>query len=209
MRPKQPQQRRISHIPGENSHTHTSHTKNYIRLTRISLFTTTVFVVPSILVSCFGSYFSSFSDESLLIRFCQFLISDKKPPSRRLQWVIPNIRIRILSKVLGRGRFYCKKGRVEDVPSPYQFMVVMDTGETLNGIDCALRSFVSMDRRVCCWCPLCGRHCVDTCCHACQHSTIDNGTLAERDTLYHQHDTTMLTQQTRGAVYNTMFTTFT
>uniref|UniRef100_A0A6A7FXJ3 G-patch domain-containing protein n=1 Tax=Hirondellea gigas TaxID=1518452 RepID=A0A6A7FXJ3_9CRUS len=58
----------------------------------------------------------------------------KKDHLHRLQWVIPDIRIRILSKELGRGRFYCKKGRVEDVSSPYQFMVVMDTGETLNDV---------------------------------------------------------------------------
>ena len=57
--------------------------------------------------------------------------SSSKVP--RILWVVPHIRVRIVSKTLRDGRFYCKKGRVEDVVSPFEFLVVMDTGDTIEG----------------------------------------------------------------------------
>eukprot|EP01083_Nonionella_stella_P070550 188810_1 len=52
----------------------------------------------------------------------------------RITWVVPHTRVRVVSKSLGGGRFYTKKGRVVDVVSPFEFMLLMDSGETLCGV---------------------------------------------------------------------------
>jgi G patch domain/KOW motif-containing protein len=49
---------------------------------------------------------------------------DRKP--RKITWVTPNLRVRIISKRYGRGRYYNEKAVVVDVPTAYQCTVKRD-----------------------------------------------------------------------------------
>lgn len=51
--------------------------------------------------------------------------------SKPITWVVPHIRVRVINKRLGGGKFYNQKGRVEDVVSVSQFTLIMDTGQLL------------------------------------------------------------------------------
>jgi len=48
--------------------------------------------------------------------------------------VQPHIRVRVISKKLGGGCYYNKKGRVEDVTSQTTFILVMDSGQLIENV---------------------------------------------------------------------------
>jgi len=53
----------------------------------------------------------------------------KPKPKRKLKWIQPNIKIRVISKQLKKGNWYNKKVRVIDVTDPYTFSVIASDGE--------------------------------------------------------------------------------
>jgi len=57
--------------------------------------------------------------------------SAKKKAVKPVTWVRPNIRVRIISKSLGGGLYYTKKGTVYDVVSRYEFSVLMNKDRKL------------------------------------------------------------------------------
>jgi hypothetical protein len=57
---------------------------------------------------------------------------DRKP--KRITWVVPNIRVRIISKSYGRGRYYNEKVVVEDVPDAY-YCVARYEGKVLDKLE--------------------------------------------------------------------------
>lgn len=53
----------------------------------------------------------------------------------RITWVVPHIRVRVVSKSLGSGKYYQQKGRVEDVIDQYRFTLIMDgSGKVVEGV---------------------------------------------------------------------------
>lgn len=60
----------------------------------------------------------------------------KKSKKRRpVTWVRPNIRVRVVSRSLEGGAYYSKKGTVQDVPSPFEFTLLMDSdGRLVEGV---------------------------------------------------------------------------
>eukprot|EP00466_Bigelowiella_natans_P007939 jgi/Bigna1/44279/e_gw1.92.8.1 len=54
-----------------------------------------------------------------------------KKKVRKVTWVRPNIRVRVVSKSLEGGRYYNKKGTVYDVTSMYEFTVLMKGDQKL------------------------------------------------------------------------------
>lgn len=61
-----------------------------------------------------------------------------KEESRRakdvITWVVPSIRVRIISKSLADGRYYQAKGKVLDVVDRHTFTMQMDNGKLLEGV---------------------------------------------------------------------------
>lgn len=53
----------------------------------------------------------------------------EKPRDDRIKWLYPGLVVRVASQSLGNGRFFNKKGTVEDVVSLTQFSLVMEDGQ--------------------------------------------------------------------------------
>lgn len=50
----------------------------------------------------------------------------KKKKKRKNKWVVPNIKVRIISKTYQKGKYYLKKGIVVDVPDNYSCSIQID-----------------------------------------------------------------------------------
>jgi len=53
----------------------------------------------------------------------------EKPKDDRIKWLFPGLVVRVASQSLGDGRYFNKKGTVEDVVSLTQFTLVMEDGK--------------------------------------------------------------------------------
>jgi len=51
-----------------------------------------------------------------------------------ITWVVPHIRVRVISKSLGDGKFYQQKGKVEDVLDRSKFLLIMDNGTLVENV---------------------------------------------------------------------------
>ena len=58
--------------------------------------------------------------------------SRERKPARN--WVVPGIRVRVVSKSVAKGRYYLKKGVVMDVPEPCVANLRMDTGQLVEAV---------------------------------------------------------------------------
>jgi G patch domain/KOW motif-containing protein len=60
----------------------------------------------------------------------------RRPSSRcePVKWLRPNLRVRIVSKSLRGGKFYRKKGRVDDIVSSTRVSLLMDDGQLVDDV---------------------------------------------------------------------------
>jgi G patch domain/KOW motif-containing protein len=60
---------------------------------------------------------------------------ERERRDKGITWVAPNIRVRIISKTLGEGKYYNKKARVEDVVSRDEFILVLEDGKLIEHVN--------------------------------------------------------------------------
>jgi len=53
----------------------------------------------------------------------------------KITWVVPQIRVRVINKRLGGGKYYNQKGRVDDVVSVSHFTLIMDSGQLIEQLE--------------------------------------------------------------------------